>query len=223
MEPGFLLAMLALGAVSGVHCLGMCGGIVAAWSLKGIPVREEKPRPPLGRLAAFNAGRLATYAALGTAAGAFGAALEAQVALYVAANVVLVLAGLHLAGFGVLSRLEALLVPLWRTLQPFTAAGNGFVAGLAWGFIPCGMVYGALAAASLAGSPAGGAAAMLAFGLGTLPFLAAAGLAAARARAWLRGALARAVAGTLVLGFGIYGLAHAGGLADGIRRGILCL
>ncbi|HJS38691.1 MAG TPA: sulfite exporter TauE/SafE family protein, partial [Burkholderiales bacterium] len=57
-----LPAMLALGLASGLHCVGMCGGIVAAFSARRtIPVvPARRPRP-----LAFNAGRIATYAALG--------------------------------------------------------------------------------------------------------------------------------------------------------------
>ena len=216
MDGGFLLAMLALGAVSSVHCAGMCGGIVTAFSAgRVIPIR---PANAAARLAAFNAGRVCTYAALGSIAGVLGELLDAQVALYVIANVALVLAGLHLVGFGPLSRLEALAAPLWRRLNPLLPARSGFLSGLLWGFLPCGLVYGALAAAAFAGSPAAGAAAMLAFGIGTLPFLVAGGLALAR----LRGRLLRSLAGGGVLAFGVYGLAHAGEVADGIRRSLFC-
>jgi hypothetical protein len=48
--------------------------------------------------------------------------------------------------------------------------------------------------------------------------LLAAGLGIAR----LRGRLLRFVAGGGVLAFGVYGLAHAGEVADGIRRGLFC-
>ena len=79
------------------------------------------------------------------------------------------------------------------------------------------MVYAALAAATFSGSAAAGALAMAVFGLGTLPFLLAAGWLAARLRAW------RVFAGAMVIGFGGYGLAHAGALGEGIRRGLLCI
>ena len=217
MDAGFLLAMLALGLVSSVHCAGMCGGIVTAFSMgRVIPIREAKAA---ARLAAFNAGRLCTYAVLGSIAGVLGGLLEAQVALYVIANVALVLAGLHLVGFGPLSRLEALAAPLWRRLNPLLPTRSGFLSGLLWGFLPCGLVYGALAAAAFPGSPAAGAAAMLAFGVGTLPLLLTASLAISR----LRGHWFRPIAGGGVLAFGVYGLAHAGEVAEGIRRGLFCL
>jgi sulfite exporter TauE/SafE len=224
------VAMLAAGLASGLHCVAMCGGIATAFDAgakRVIPIREQAV---WGRRIAFNLGRVSTYSAAGAAAGTLGAAayaanlLPAQHALQVATNLLLVFVGLYLAGAGgLLSRVEALGLPLWRRLQPLAARllpartlPRSFAAGLAWGGLPCAMVYAALAAAALAGGAAQGALGMAAFGLGTLPFLLAAGWLAARLRAW------RAAAGALLIGFGAFGLAHAEGLADTVRRGLLC-
>lgn len=225
-----LAAMFAAGLASGVHCVGMCGGIVAAFDLgsRVIPIREKKDWQ---RQFWFNAGRISTYSVAGAAAGLLGGAayaataLPAQTVLYVVANVMLVLMGLHLAGAGrLLGRLEEFGAPVWRRIRPLAARllpartpAQAYAAGLLWGWLPCGMVYAALAGAMLAGSPARGALAMSAFGLGTLPFLLAAGWLASRLRAW------RIAVGGAVLGFGAFGLAHAGGLGEAINRGLLCL
>jgi sulfite exporter TauE/SafE len=225
-------AMLAAGAASGVHCVGMCGGIVAVFDLRRvIPIVARRPRVDPLRRVLFNLGRITSYAAAGAIAGAFGAAavaaglLPAQSVLQVAASVLLLLVGLHLAGAGgLLSRLESVGAPLWRRLQPLAARlldaptpARAYAAGLAWGWLPCAMVYAALGAATFSGGVLQGALAMAAFGFGTLPFLLAAGWIASRLRAWRR------VAGVALLGFGAYGLAHAGTLGEGIRRGLLCL
>jgi len=224
-----LAAMFAAGLASGVHCVGMCGGIVAAFdSRRVIAIRAKTD---WRRRIVFNLGRISTYAVAGAVAGLLGgaayaaAALPAQTVLYVAANVMLVLMGLHLAGAGrLLGRLEELGAPVWRRIQPLAARllpartpAQAYAAGLVWGWLPCGMVYAALAGAMLAGSAARGALAMSAFGLGTLPFLLAAGWLASRLRAW------RIAVGGAVLGFGAFGLAHAGGLGEAINRGLLCL
>ena len=223
------VAMLAAGLASGVHCVGMCGGIVAAFDgRRVVPIRESGAWQ---RRIAFNAGRISTYAAAGAAAGALGAAayaagvLPVQETLLLATNAMLVLVGLHLAGADrLLAPLEALGMPLWRKLQPLVArllpartVPQAYLAGLAWGWLPCAMVYAALAVATFSGGAASGALGMTAFGLGTLPFLLAAGWFAARVRAW------RVAAGTAVLGFGVYGLANANLLGETIRRGLLCL
>jgi hypothetical protein len=226
---GLLAAMFAAGLASGVHCVAMCGGIVAAFdSHKVIPIRVKTEwNQRLG----FNLGRISTYAMAGAVAGTLGAAasavgaLPAQQTLQVAASVMLILVGLYLAGAGrLLARFEGLGVPLWRRLQPLAAQllpartlPRAYAAGLIWGWLPCAMVYAALATATFAGGAVRGALAMAAFGLGTLPFLLAAGWLASRLRAW------RVAVGGLVLGFGTYGLAHAGGLGEAIGRGLLCL
>ena len=128
------------------------------------------------------------------------------------------LVGMHLAGLrGPMRLLESLGLPLWRRIQPIAARltkkhgiGPAYAAGLAWGWLPCGLVYGALSAAAFAGSPERGAVAMLAFGLGTAPWLLAAGMAATRLRAWMARKPVRLTVGGAVLGFGLWGLAHAG-------------
>jgi sulfite exporter TauE/SafE len=50
---------------------------------------------------------------------------------------------------------------------------------------------------------------MAAFGLGTVPWLLAAGVAAARSRSWMSRRAVRLGVGGTVLGFGAWGLAHA--------------
>jgi sulfite exporter TauE/SafE len=221
-------AMFAAGLASGVHCVAMCGGIVAAFDARRvIPIREAGL---WRRRIAFNLGRIATYSAAGAAAGTLGAAayasgvLPAQQTLQVAASVMLVMVGLHLAGAGrYLSRIETAGLPLWRRLQPLAAqllpartSLQSLGAGMVWGCLPCAMVYAALVAAAASGSAVRGALGMAAFGLGTLPFLLAAGWLAARLRAW------RLAIGGAVLGFGIFGLAQAQ-VGETIRRGLLCL
>jgi len=235
-----LPAMLALGLASGLHCVGMCGGIVGAFSSRRlIPIADaSRAAPEWRRQLAFNAGRISTYALAGAAVGALGGAvplmqgaLPAQTVLFVLANGVLVLVGLHLAGAGRLAgRLEGLGAPLWRRVQPAAARLMGaraplaaYGAGLLWGLLPCALVYGALAVATLAGGAAQGALAMLAFGAGTLPWLLAAGGAASRLRAWARDPRLRIAAGGLVLGMGVFGLARSAELSAAVRAGLLCL
>lgn len=226
-------AMLVTGLASGVHCVGMCGGIITAFSeRRTIPIVPAQSRagPRRLRQLAFNAGRITTYGGAGAIAGSIGAAalaagaLPAQHALQIASSLLLVAIGLNLLGATrLLAPLERLGTPFWAWAQPHAVSllggaslARAYAAGLVWGALPCAMVYGALAAAAFAGGPLAGAVAMAAFGLGTLPFLLAAGWLAGRLHAW------RALAGALVIGFGAYGLAHAGGLGEQVRRSLLC-
>ena len=222
MDAGFLAAMAALGVASGVHCVGMCGGIVTAYAVRAqvrVPGNGARQASLSPRLLAFNAGRISSYAAAGALAGTLGwYAGSAQTALLVIANAVLIFAGLHLAGLrGPMRFFEGLGMPAWRRLQPYAAglmSKPGLFAsygtGLLWGALPCGLVYGALTAAAFAGGPGEGAAAMLAFGAGTLPWLLAAGVAAAQLRRWISHPAVRITVGASVLGFGVAGLARAG-------------
>jgi len=213
MPESSFLALFLVGLLGGAHCVGMCGGIVGALAM-GAPAR-------CGLLLAYNAGRILSYAGAGAIAGALGEAsialagqLPLRSLLYLLANLMLIALGLYLLGFSsALAFTERLGQKLWRHLQPLTrrylpARGplQAFPLGLLWGWLPCGLVYSALATALSSGSAAQGAGLMLAFGIGTLPNLLLAGLLAARLRAYTSRPALRMVAGLVVLGFGVWGL-----------------
>ena len=64
---------------------------------------------------------------------------------------------------------------------------GGVLLGVTLGFLPCGLLYAALAAAASSGGAGPGALAMVAFGLGTVPSLVAIGVAGgAAAGRWQR-------------------------------------
>jgi len=226
-------AMFLLGAASGLHCLAMCGGIVGAFSSQPLVRKEDLFK----RQIAFNAGRISSYAFAGAIAGALGTVaqyaglvLSVQTGLYILAHVVVILVALQIAGVrNLLAPLERLGMPVWRRVEPFAARffssqklSRVTAAGLLWGALPCGLVYGALATAVLAGTPARGAAAMAAFGLGTLPWLLAAGTGAARLRAHLDRKPLRVALAAALAGFGAWGLARASGM-DGLVMQTLSL
>jgi uncharacterized protein len=140
-------------------------------------------------------GRILSYACAGAIAGALGAAslgLEGQVPmrlmLYLLANLMLIALGFYLLGVTkALAFTERAGQSLWRRVQPLTrrflparTIGQAFPLGMLWGWLPCGLVYSALASSLSAGSAERGAALMLAFGLGTLPNLLLAGILLAR-------------------------------------------
>lgn len=231
MSAAIFGAVFLTGLLGGVHCAGMCGGIVAA--LAG-PAGEGRWTLHLS----YGAGRIASYAAAGALAGTVGSlgllldgVLPVQIGLYVLANLMLVLLGLYLAGVaGVAAALERLGTGLWRRIQPLTrrflpadTLPRALGLGLLWGWLPCGLVYGVLLTAMLAGDSLNGAAIMLAFGLGTLPNLLFAGLAWRRVSRVARARPVRLAAGGLVLGFGAYGLANAASLSQHIKAGLICL
>jgi sulfite exporter TauE/SafE len=232
MQAGLLAAFL-IGLLGGVHCVGMCGGIVGA-----LTVQTPRRRRAWDLHLAYSTGRIASYTAAGAVMGMIGGAglmfnqiLPVQMLLYVLANLVLVGLGLYLAGLGnQLARIEALGAWLWRRIQPYSARvlpadtlAKAFALGTLWGWLPCGLVYSVLASALVSGGGASGAAVMLAFGLGTLPNLLLAGMAFKRLRDFTTNRRLRLASGALVAAFGVAGLARAANLGEHIRQGLLCL
>jgi sulfite exporter TauE/SafE len=232
---GALLATAFLvGLAGGVHCMAMCGGIVAALGMRprGSPAGAA---PGLWRQLPYSLGRVATYTCAGAAAGAVGGlglhaagVLPVQTILLVVANALIILLGLHLAGLGSLVLVfERAGGAVWRgfkrvgaRLAPADTILGRVAVGLTWGMLPCGLVYSVLATALVAGSAARGAMVMAAFGLGTLPNLLAAGLAAETLRRFVRGPRTRLVAGLAVVLLGVAGLARVPGLSEHLRHGM---
>lgn len=211
-----LLAVFLVGLLGGVHCVGMCGGIVTALSLS-----DPGGKPGVPKLLAYNAGRIASYAVAGAIAGAVGAStllldnyLPVGRVLYLIANVMLILLGLYLAGLSravlVLERIGsavwARLQPLMKRFIPVRTLAQAFFTGAVWGWLPCGLVYSVLISALATGSAAHGTLLMLAFGMGTLPNLLAMGLLARRLQTLTRKPGVRLAAGLLVAAFGVWGL-----------------
>lgn len=216
-------SIFLLGLLGGVHCVGMCGGIVGALTL-GLPEQTRGGWRMLPYLLAYNFGRLSSYVLAGVVAGGLGWLLAgflpvqwAQRVLLGAAGLFMVLLGLYLSGWWpVLSRLEKVGAVLWRRLEPFgrglmpvRSPRHALLLGMLWGWVPCGMVYGALVGAVAAGNPLSGGAWMLAFGLGTLPNLLLMGAAAGWLARWVRLPVIRMLAGTLVLAMGVMTLLRA--------------
>jgi uncharacterized protein len=219
MSDSTFVALFLVGLLGGGHCVGMCGGIVGALSMQG-----PGNRPGWMLHLGYNTGRVASYAMAGAIAGAVGSlsllagpTLPLRQVLYVLANLMLVAMGLYLIGMrGSLAWVERAGQGVWRRVQPLTArflparsVAQALPLGFLWGWLPCGLVYSALVSALATGSPVKGAAAMLAFGLGTLPNLLLAGYVFARFRGFAQAPAMRLASGLLVLGFGVVGLWRA--------------
>ncbi len=241
-----LLPVFLIGLLGGVHCVGMCGGIVGAFSVA--TPRRPFPVPVVSaatehrwfgqfaegglRVLAFNLGRIGSYMLAGVLAGLLGsipAMLNIamfQRGAYWLANLMLVALGLTLmnAWHG-LSRVEAVGQWLWRRVQPLIRrllpverVWQAAALGGLWGWVPCGMVYSVLMTALLTGSAVQGAGVMAAFGLGTLPLLFSMGMLGTRLKAGMQKPLIRVPAGMVVLAFGLLGLYR---VATGVSHGWL--
>ena len=236
-ETGYF-AVFLIGLLGGVHCVGMCGGIVSALTVQvRLPGQSSPARREWPLHLAYNLGRIGSYTAAGAAMGAIGTVgmlfnevLPVQLALYVAANLMLVALGLYLTGFTrALSGVERLGQRLWARIQPLArrflparSVAQAFPLGVLWGFLPCGLVYSVLATALVTGSAERGAALMLAFGLGTLPNLLLAGMLLTRLRDVVRNQAVRTGAGLVVLAFGVFGLVTTPSLGSALWNGVVC-
>ncbi len=182
-----LATVFVLGLLSSAHCVGMCGGFAAAISATGQPIW-----PMLSRQLIYSAGRLSTYVFLGAIGGAVGIYLSqfntslvnVQRAFSIIAGVIMIVIGASVLGlfrFSFLSKLglETLFAPMFRQFLNARSAGGFFLAGLANGFLPCGLVYAFLAKAVASASVGRGSLMMLAFGLGTMPAMVAIGCGSA--------------------------------------------
>jgi uncharacterized protein len=239
MGLSVLISAWLVGALGGLHCLAMCGGLVAAVAARDGNAQVLLPaRTVAARQLAYQAGRISTYALLGAAFGATGAlALQAadylplQRALYVGANVFLLLLGGSLAfvtpGAGWLQRtgakaFGAALTVVQPLLQRPGAAGR-IALGLLWGLLPCGLVYSVLPLALFAGGAWQGGAVMLAFGLGTLPNLMAANILLGGARRAFDGKALRYVVAAVLIAFGLIGIWRVLYDPGALARGPFCL
>lgn len=196
MTIAYLLP-LTVGFLGSLHCLGMCGPLVIAYSLDGNP-GELLPGYGVGPLRnglchhlAFHAGRLLTYGFLGgLAAGLFGltdfsdffSGLRRGMAI--AGGLIMVAIGLTLLrlipvpGFLGSDRFlprrirERVLPALFKSQHLAAKTALGLFAG----FLPCGLSWAMIVKAATAQSIPEGFFTMLSFGLGTVPALLAAGL-----------------------------------------------
>jgi uncharacterized protein len=237
MNAMFEIALSAAfvgGLAGGLHCAGMCGGIVRVLCAGHTP-GGGAPRWP--HLLAYNGGRISSYVVAGALAGALGeaglltrAAPMLQPLMYFLASLMLVALGTYLTGLApVVARIESAGAWLWRSIQPLTgrmlpvtSVKRAFGLGALWGWLPCGMVYAVLLTALALGSWWQGAALMLAFGLGTLPNMLGIGLFYERIERLRRAGAARVLAGGAIAAFGLFGVVKAWHPAAVAGGGLLC-
>lgn len=228
-----LLGALLMGFTGGVHCIGMCGGIVSALSLGTASNRSERERPgpfnaTLPILIAYNSGRIASYTLAGAVIGGAGALVGEMGALpflservapisalpQLITGLFLIALGLYLGQWwrGLLlfermgSHLWRRIEPLGRGLLPVRGIGQAVALGAVWGWLPCGLVYTALIWAGTTASVTQGGLLLFAFGLGTLPNLLLMGVLGAELKRLLQQRWVSGVAGATMILMGVWTL-----------------
>jgi hypothetical protein len=217
VSGAFLVGLMGAG-----HCIGMCGGLVGALS-------QQLPKQPRQNLLAaqlsfilsYNFGRILSYTIAGALIGGSASILSALfsldlylISMRVFAGIMMIATGLYIAqiwsGIVQVERVGKLLWrfigPIANRLLPIKNLKQAFIAGLLWGWLPCGLVYSTLTWAVAANSAQQGALIMAAFGLGTLPALVSAGVAAQFFAQLVLKRSVRLVSGLILVSFGIHTL-----------------
>lgn len=203
------LEIFLIGLLGSMHCIGMCGGFVAMYSLKK-PAEE----PSFSYHLLYNIGRITTYSLIGGTLGYIGSfaaslgkhrGLPGAVLLF--SGVVMVLMGLNLAGLlgkrglfeetGITER-TFFRKSLHKILALESALGT-FLLGLLLGFLPCGLLYPLFMNAAASGSFFNGMLIMLIFGLGTVPAMLSFGYLVSRIQPHMKVLLYRIAAFMIVL------------------------
>jgi sulfite exporter TauE/SafE len=219
MNEIILASAFTMGLMGAGHCAGMCGGIVGALSASTEIKGRDSIASRLPIVSAYNTGRLLSYSIAGALFGLVGGAgwslltpdAAIQYSRYVSVIFMIGLA-LYLLGWGQgLLWLERIGARLWRYIEPqarrflpIRHPGQALVLGMAWGWLPCGMVYTALGWALLSGSAFSGALIMLAFGAGTLPMLMSLGIGANWIMRWSRRPRVRQLSAVILMGLAGY-------------------
>lgn len=197
------------------HCVGMCGGFVAAYSATCTLKADGSRNAGQWKMhLLFNLGRVVSYSVIGAALGLAGSwvnyfgrlsGTRIQGIAGLLGGIVMILFALSLVGFlrlpaGSLlggSKVRQLFNTLLRSRSPWRT----FPLGMLVGTVPCGLVYSMSSYALASGSPARGALAMASFGFGTIPAMFCFGFVSTSLGARFRkGMLSVAVVLTIVMG-----------------------
>ncbi len=189
------LSALLLGFFGSFHCLGMCAPIAFALGSRG------SYGTIIGQKIVYNLGRTLTYSILGIFAGVLGSSIIwlTGYQVYLTALIGLTMIGLGIFSvnpdktFQKLTWLNGFFLYIRSQLAHYLRVSgwkSHFLVGLLNGFLPCGMVYVALAGALATGELLTSGVYMFFFGLGTLPMMLGAAVAGNRigqqTRSWIR-------------------------------------
>jgi sulfite exporter TauE/SafE len=178
------LAAFAMGLFSSLHCIGMCGSIIGTLSLSLSPEVRNNKSTFFSYVLNYNLGRIFSYSLAGIVVGFAQYFLtlpfsegQAHRFLQIFAAAIMSGAGLYIAGwfprFAYIEKIGAhwwkIVEPYGRKLIPVKTRTQALLFGMIWGWLPCGLIYTALALAATTGNITHSVLTMLAFGLGTLP------------------------------------------------------
>jgi len=163
------------------HCVGMCGGIVIAYSSTKVQQGWSKTQQTFSHLL-YSLGRILTYSILGALFGYIGSVITfshtANGLLWLITGIAMLLSGLSLLGkVKFLTLIEhSFSKSKWyqqnfRSLVNSQSLGSFFFLGMLNGLLPCGFVYFFAITAASSADIVSGAIIMAIFGLFTVPAL----------------------------------------------------
>lgn len=172
----FIWSAFVIGLVGNLHCVGMCGPIALI-----VPVKRSGRAQKALSILLYNLGRIAVYSALGALLGAFSMSLNIM-GVQQHISILIGITMISIIVFPALSRKfnlinSTLFSGVSRLKKHFYLLVNKrtyfsiFLLGTLNGLLPCGLLYMALAGASLTGSALKGASYMMLFGIGTVPLM----------------------------------------------------
>jgi len=161
------------------HCIGMCGGIVVAYSTIKIDPASSKISQSAAHLL-YSFGRVFTYTILGAIFGALGGVVlfsnMANGVLLIVAGIAMILAGLSLMGkIKFLTIIEhsfsssSVYKKAFKSILNSKSNSSFFILGMLNGLLPCGFVYFFAITAASTADPFYGALVMAIFGVSTIP------------------------------------------------------
>jgi uncharacterized protein len=172
----FIWTGFLIGIAGSFHCIGMCGPIVLAMSSN-----SEKKWKFLSNRVIYNSGRVISYSLLGILSGLLGAGVRMagmQRWLSIALGIIIILTVLipskYAARFlpkNFMAGFNAKIKSFWGRLLGKRTARSFLLIGFLNGFLPCGLVYIAMASSAAAPSMAESILTMTMFGLGTFPVM----------------------------------------------------
>ena len=217
MDWGALFVAFSIGLLGGTHCVGMCGGIMGALTMA---VDQSNYQRRLYFIALYNVGRLTSYVLIAWVFYQFVSQINDyftfQFMRYIA-GLLLIAMGLYLANWWRgLVYLEKAGGYLWRYIQPVSrmllpvdSSYKALLLGFVWGWLPCGLIYSALAYSLAAETSLQATMIMLAFALGTLPAVMASGLLAERLAVIIKNTFLRRGFALMIIVFGLWTLMMA--------------
>ena len=147
------ISLFLIGLLTGVHCIGMCGGIMLTCK-GGIT---------------YNLFRLLSYTLMGAVFGLTGKIFSYdstfQSMLHTMCGIAVLIAGLIMWGVPFLRNIAPAFI------KPCSFKGGSALVGLLTGLMPCGALSAMWAFSASTLSPLNGAVSMFAFGLGTCIFM----------------------------------------------------